>query len=128
MRILQDDQASEFRPDIGRPAARITEKEPLLGRKAINDSRSRFAGKRFLERGISYHQAAEIGDRFTLNQAAVQVQALCNFKAAELIDYALRPFLKCFQIVAGPPVGEVPRRVKLRPLIVKAVRHFMTDY
>src|SRR5947207_14803668 len=128
MRIRADQKPRELRPNAGGPATRIAEKEPLLGRETVDIRWSRFALHRMLESCISDHQTTEVGDRFTLDQAAVFVQALLNFKAIELVDDALRFLLKRFQVSVAPPVCQVPGCIELTTLIVKAVRHFMPNH
>src|SRR5947209_6423648 len=98
MRIRADQKPRELRPNARGPATRIAEKEALLRREAIDVRRTRFALHGMLESRVRDHQSAEVGDRFTLHQAAVFVQALLNFEAIELIDDALRFHLKSFQV------------------------------
>src|SRR5215813_13027176 len=40
----------------------------------------------------------------------------------------MSPFLESFQIGVAPPIREITGRIKLSPLVVEAVRHFMTDH
>src|SRR5882762_4230808 len=126
MRIDVNQQPCKLWPRAGRPPTRIAKEKSLLRREAV-DREARLAFHRFLECGISNYQSAKIGNRFTNHQLAIFVQSLFHFETAELIDDTLRPLLKCLEVRVGPPVGKIAGRIKLPALIVKTMRHLVTD-
>src|SRR5579884_2912108 len=127
VRVHGDQKASKLGSDILGPDLRVAEKKPLVGGEAIN-LRLRFRFWRLLEGGISNRQAAQVGNALTQHQLAVLMKLVFNNVAVELFLNALSPLLEPFQIIGRPPVHQVSMRIKLASLIVKTMRHFMSDH
>src|SRR5436190_14972435 len=103
MRVRTHQQTRQLGPDVFRPAARITKKEALLRRETVDVRGSRFTLEGLLKSRIGDYQAAEVGDRFTLDQLTVFVQPLFNFEAVELFDDALSAFVEGLEVGIAPP-------------------------
>src|SRR5579875_2206334 len=103
-------------------------REKTAGRGEAINLRLRFRFWRLLEGGISNRQAAQVGNALTQHQLAVLMKLVFNNVAVELFLNALSPLLEPFQIIGRPPVHQVSMRIKLASLIVKTMRHFMSDH
>ena len=109
------------------PDLRPTKEEALLGRKAVDVRRTRLSLKRFHESVIRYIEPAEVGNGFARYELALKMQARLRFKTTELVDDAIGARIEVFLIALGPPVLQVPLRIKFATLIVVAMRDLMAN-
>ena len=82
-----------------------------------------------LQRGISELDAANVRDVFALRQFAVNMHAwqrldTPNIDRQPLCDACHIPAADCCR----PPVAQISDLIELPALIVKSVRHFVSDY
>src|SRR6267142_6247296 len=79
MRVGDYQLALHFRPHVLRPDLRVTEKEALFRREAVDVRRPRFSLHRFLKRRVSNRQPAQISNALSGHELAFLVQARLHY-------------------------------------------------
>src|SRR6185437_14131051 len=119
-------QAQVLRALVLAGPLRIAHEEALLGREAVAPGQ-RLVRALHTPGHVSQDQAAEIGDVLTQGETAVDVDVVNDHVFRVLVDDALGAFVELLGVLIAPPVFQIPCRIELAPLIVKAVRQLMTD-
>ena len=127
MRVGTHTIAQSFGARIACPHQRISEEETLFGSETIVHSR-RILRLCFLERLISYFDAAMVCNVFTTSEGAIHMHARQNFYSIKGANHALCALLKVLFVLFSPPVAQITFLVKLCALVVKTVRHFVTNH
>src|ERR1700682_2489721 len=99
-------------------------KKLLIGSKAIERGRRRFALLRFLERQGRDLGSGHVADASSSPQFAVVMNFRLDEVAVKLFRHASGTALEILEIVRCPPIVERAQRIELRALIVKAVADF----
>src|ERR1700732_2841349 len=128
MWIRRHNHPLEFSAVAPCPYLREREKKPLLRSEPVNLLRRRLPFRRFLQGGICNCQSAQVRDAFTFHQFAVFVQTRFYLESVKLFRHAISAFLEVLQGVHCPPVFQIALGVELSSLIVKTMRHLVTDY
>src|SRR5208282_2043400 len=113
------------------PDLPVCKKVPLRRSVSIDGLHGRVADD-LVQRHVSQFQSSVVGGIFTQRQFAIKLNltlvVLHGNKARILVGSAIRALFKFFGIVCGPPIAEIPIRIKLAPLVVEAVRKLMPDH
>src|SRR5437773_10221556 len=127
MRIAEDLGAFAFWGGFGGPDLGPTKKEPLFGRKSVDQRRFRFGFQRVHQCRVGDIQTSEIGDILAEGQLSVDVQTSQNLIAVKLVYDARGPLVKILPVLGRPPRIEIAFGVILAALVVEAVRDLVTD-
>src|SRR5215469_46572 len=130
VRISQHALARLLVGNVLAPNLPVREEEPLLRCISVNRLYWRMR-QNFSKRHVSQLQSAVVGGVFAQRQLAVQLDlALVVLHSNEVRVFfrgAVGALFELLTVLGGPPIAEVARSVVFTPLIVKAVRQFVTD-
>src|SRR6202162_1774343 len=127
VRIGVDDQPRELGPVVGGPDPGPGEKEPLVGRQAVDWLPRRLALEAPEEGAVGDRDPPEIGDGFSEDELAVLVEVPFDDVRVELFLDTYSAGLVVLQVLGRPPFPLVSLRVELAPGVVEAVRHLVAD-
>ena len=97
-----------------------TEEKALFGGKAVDFFRA-ITGDGFFVSGVSDGKTTKVADALPEHELSVQVEALLDVVAIELIDDAIAPLGEILAVFRRPPFVQISFSIKLGTLIVKSV-------
>src|SRR5208283_3466981 len=115
-----------FGPFVHHPGESVAEKEPLVGIQSCNNFMILVLAS-LLKRLVSHHDAAEVGNIFSLRKFAVDMQTVDGNVIAKLFyDHF------CFGVEFGavfrsPPIVQIAKLIILASLVIEPVSNLMAE-
>src|SRR5665213_1800356 len=129
MRIQSQEPFDFLLADLEAPGLGPREEEPLGTGESI-DHRRLLAVQRNQVGLPGNRETAEVSDVLTDGQCTIDVQfgGQLGCERVELIDQRLRALFESGAVRRFPPIGEFPRSVELRTLVVETMADLVTDH
>src|SRR5687768_4960225 len=117
----------KFIPEFYSPNSPPRNKEPFLGRKAINQARFFIVGVKPLQPSIRHRYTAKVTDIFSQCKFPLHKNPWQWFIFIVLLSVGFSFLSKHGKVFFRPPVFEISVSIKLTSLIVKTVGYFVAN-